>query len=357
MTMEKKVALIAGASGIVGRALMEHLARQEDWKVIGTSRRPVQDAGSAEYLCLDLLDAEAVGAARQSLREVTHVFFTAYNLRRVPAEEVEFNLRMLRNVVEVVESASPRLAHIQLIHGSKWYGSQYGAYRTPAREDQSRHPIGVFYYAQQDWLSDRQAGKRWSWSALRPHGIWGFAVGSQLNMMQAVAVYATVLKHMGLPLHFPGKPGAYNAVYQMTEASHLAKAMVWAATSPKAANEAFNITNGDFVRWKYAWPLVAESFGMEVGEVRPFDVAQFMSDKEPMWAQIRERHGLKPYRIADLTSWDAAISYLFNADWDQMSASTKAQKAGWTEVVDSFEMIPRQFERLAGERAIPAGHA
>ena len=58
-----------------------------------------------------------------------------------------------------------------------------------------------------------------------------------------------------------------------------------------------------------------------------------MADKEPMWAEIRAKHGLKDYTIRDLTTWDAAISYLFSVEWDQMSAMTKAQKAGWTEVI------------------------
>ena len=352
--MEQKVALIAGAGGIVGRALMELLNRQDDWRVIGLSRRPVQDAGAMRHVCVDLMDPVSVHASRDVLRDTTHVFYAAYTQRPSSAEEVAPNFDMLRNLVETVESVAPNLRHVQLIHGSKWYGSHYGAYRTPAREDQPRHPMAMFYYPQQDWLSERQVGKRWSWSALRPHGIWGFAVGSQLNMMQAVAVYATVMKHMQLPLHFPGKIAAYNAVYQMTEASHLAKAMVWAATSASAANAAFNITNGDFVRWKYAWPLVAKWFDMEPGEVQPFDLARFMADKEPMWAEIRAQYGLKPYTIRDLTTWDAAISYLFSVEWDQMSAMTKAQRAGWTEVVDTFDMIPRQFDRLARERAIPS---
>jgi hypothetical protein len=37
--------------------------------------------------------------------------------------------------------------------------------------------------------------------------------------------------------------------------------MVWAAQSPQAANEAFNITNGDVFEWRNVWPALAETLG------------------------------------------------------------------------------------------------
>ena len=42
-TMAKKVALVAGASGIVGRGIVEELARHDDWEVIGLARNPPED--------------------------------------------------------------------------------------------------------------------------------------------------------------------------------------------------------------------------------------------------------------------------------------------------------------------------
>lgn len=160
------------------------------------------------------------------------------------------------------------------------------------------------------------------------------------------------MKHMGMPLHFPGKRAAWEALYQCTEADHLARAMMWAATSPNGAKQAFNITNGDFIRWKLAWPVNSDWFDMEVGDVMTFDVGQFMSGKAGLWEESRRKYGLL-YSIPELASFEAAISYMFMVEWDQMSALTKIQKAGWTEVIDTYEMIPRQFDRLAREKAIP----
>jgi hypothetical protein len=89
-----------------------------------------------------------------------------------------------------------------------------------------------------------------------------------------------------LPLHFPGKVKAYDALYQCTDAAHLAKGMVWAVTSPRAANQAFNLTNGDYVRWRHAWPIIADWFDMEVGDLIPMSLSDFKADKQPLWDEI-----------------------------------------------------------------------
>jgi hypothetical protein len=81
-----------------------------------------------------------------------------------------------------------------------------------------------------------------------------------MNLTLAIAVYANVCKVLGLPLSFPGKPGAYTALYQCTDAALLAKAVAWMATDPKCANQAFNITNSDLIRWQNLWPRFASFF-------------------------------------------------------------------------------------------------
>ena len=36
--MERKVALVAGATGVIGRGIVEHLAGLDDWEVVALSR-------------------------------------------------------------------------------------------------------------------------------------------------------------------------------------------------------------------------------------------------------------------------------------------------------------------------------
>ena len=348
-----KVALVAGALGVVGRALMERLEGDGEWRAVGLSRRKPDFPSRSAFVSVDLQDRAQCEARLAAFSDVTHLFVTTYAPRPDPAEEAATGLAMLRNLVETVERAAPGLVHVNLVHGSKWYGNQLGPYKTPAREDDPGHMPPNFYFDQQRWVERRRAeGARWSWSALRPHGIWGFAIGSPVNQMTALAVYGSISRHLGLPLRFPGKPGAFEAVYQMVEATHLAEGMLWAATSPSAADRAYNFTNGDLIRWVNVWPAIAGFFGCEPGGVQTISLVQMMADKEPLWAEIVRRHDLQPYRLADLVDWRFA-DFVYGSDYDHISSMTRARQAGWTKVVDTEEMILRKLGELRDRRIIP----
>ncbi len=113
-----------------------------------------------------------------------------------------------------------------------------------------------------------------------------------MNLTTCLAVYALVSKELGLPLRFPGKPVAWEAIYQVCDSRHLARAMIWCATEKQAANQVFNITNRDFFRWKHIWGKIAEFFEMPVGDVQTLPLTEFMADKAPLWEQLCEKHGL-----------------------------------------------------------------
>ena len=103
-----------------------------------------------------------------------------------------------------------------------------------------------------------------------------------MNLTLAIALYANVCKALGLPLSFPGKPRAYTALYQCTDAALLAKAVEWMATDPKRANQAFNIPNSDLIRWRNLWPKFAIFFRMELAPPRHINLARSMADKGPI---------------------------------------------------------------------------
>ena len=104
-----------------------------------------------------------------------------------------------------------------------------------------------------------------------------------MNLAMVIAVYASISKELGLPLRFPGKPGAYDTLIEMTDAGLLAKATVWAATDERCANQAFNINNGDLFRWNDMWPKIARFFDLEVAPPLPMSLEIVMADKEPLW--------------------------------------------------------------------------
>ena len=74
----------------------------------------------------------------------------------------------------------------------------------------------------------------------------------------------------GEPFGFPGGP---SFVWEAADADLVADVMVWAAQSPQAANEAFNITNGDVFEWRNVWPALAETLGVETGPDMPTSLA------------------------------------------------------------------------------------
>ena len=150
---DRKKALIAGATGVVGRNLLRHLLTLDDWDVIAVSRRKPDVEGRHEHVAVDLLDRAQTFEALKRLRGVTHIFFSAYIERPTWAEMVAPNQTMLVNLMDAIEAASPDLAHVNLMHGTKWYGNHLGPFKTPAKEDDPRHMPPNFYYDQQDLVA------------------------------------------------------------------------------------------------------------------------------------------------------------------------------------------------------------
>lgn len=350
--MNKRTALVTGATGLVGGYLLRHLLDRGGWDIVAVSRRKPEIAGDYRHIAVDLLDPADCRAKLGALKEITHVFFTAYIERPDPAELVSANTAMLTNLVETIEAAAPALEHVHIVEGTKWYGNHLGPFRTPAREDDPRHAGSNFYYNQQDWLEARQKGKRWTWSAVRPHAVCGFSVGNPMNLTLAIAVYAAIRKELGLPFSFPGKPGAYAALYQITDGALLAKGIEWMGTEAKAANQAFNITNGDLIRWQNVWPKFADFFGLAPAPPEPLSLKTWMADKGPVWDRIVAKHGLAPHRFEEIAAWTYPDN-VFKSDYDIVSDTGRARRLGFCDSVDTEEMFLRMFADFRRDRVIP----
>jgi nucleoside-diphosphate-sugar epimerase len=350
--MAKNKAVVVGAMGVIGRKLIQHLEQLEDWDIVGLSRRGPDFDTRAQFISVDLLDRVDAEAKLSGISDATHIFYAAYQARAVWAEHNAPNLAMLVNSVEPIAAASKGLRHVHLVQGNKIYGSHLGPFKTPALEDDPPHMLPNFYYDQQQWLSRERQGKDWTYSVLRPHSVCGFALGNPMNLSTVIAVYATISKELGLPLRFPGKPGAYNAVYQCVDSEILAKAMTWCGTAEGAADEVFNITNGDFFRWRNYWPKFAEYFDMPLGDVQTISLVEFMADKGPLWDEIKAKYGLADISYADIAAWPFA-DYVFGTDWDVMTDTLKIRMAGFHEYQRSDEMFFRLFDQFRALKAIP----
>jgi nucleoside-diphosphate-sugar epimerase len=351
--MPDNVALVVGARGVIGGNLVQHLESLGDWRVAGLSRRGGESTGTVRHISVDLLDAAGTRRALSGLGDVTHVFYAAYQDRPDFAELVEPNQRMLVNTLQAIEPVAADLRHVQLMQGYKVYGAHLGPFKTPAREDDPPHMPPEFNVGQQAFLEAAQDGKAWTWSALRPSVVCGFALGIPMNLAMVIAVYATVSKHLGVPLRFPGKPGAYHSLIEMTDAGLLARAMVWAATDPSAANQAYNINNGDLFRWEEMWPKLASYFDLPTAPALPMNLATVMADKEAIWDEIVTKHGLAPTPYRDVSSW-AFGDAVFSWDYDLIADGSKARRHGFHEYADTAAMFTRIFDDLRARKIIPA---
>jgi len=255
-------------------------------------------------------------------------------------------------VVEAVEPAAAGLRHISLMQGYKVYGAHLGPFKTPARETDAGHMPPEFNVDQQDFLERRQKGKAWNWSAIRPAVVGGFALGNPMNLAMVIAIYASISKELGLPLRFPGKPGAYDKLLEMTDAGLLAKATVWAATDPRCANQAFNINNGDLFRWSELWPKIARWFELDTAPPLPMSLNVVMADKEPLWRSMIEKHGLQATPYKDVSSWGFG-DFVFSWDYDLFADGSKARRFGFHEYVETEAMLLGLFEDLRRRRIIP----
>ena len=263
-------ALVVGATGISGGNLTQRLLA-DGWEVAGLCRRPEGLDERITPLSADLLDAEAVAAAVEGLAP-THVFFTTWSRRPTEAENIDVNGRMLQNLLDAT-AAEKSVRHVTLVTGLKHYLGPFEAYATvqpdtPFSEDQPRLPYENFYYVQEDILFAASERDGFTWSVHRPHTLIGWALGNAMNMGVTLAVYAAICRETGRGFHFPGSQEQWEAVTDVTDAGLLADHIVWAATTPAAANRALNIVNGDVFRWRRLWPRLAAALAVDAGAVQ-----------------------------------------------------------------------------------------
>lgn len=360
--------LVAGALGVIGRAVVERLARREGVEVVGLSRR-APDAGlldslrdaqaPVQWVRCDLQDAAATRAALAAHRDATRLVYAALyekpELIRgwLAADHVDVNGAMLANTLAALEGAP--LAHVSLLQGTKAYGAHAGLpMRVPARERDAKRNHANFYFVQQDELERCAAQRGFTWTIFRPQVVLGVAVGSAMNPVAALGAYAAISRELGSPLRYPGHP---HLLTECIDARIIAAAIEWSWREPRANREAINLTNGDVVVWRTFFERLASELGMALEE-RPLAsseprLGEAMPKHAETWRRIAERESL---RIADLDaliglSWQYA-DILFAAPAPPpvptLVSTIKARRLGFGDCIDSEECI---VEHLAAMRA------
>ena len=367
--MARTKLLIAGALGVIGRAVVSRFASRDGVEVIGLARR-APDAGLVEslrqakaavqWLSCNLQDADATRAALAAHRDITHLVYAALyekpELIRgwLAPDHVDVNGAMLANTFAALTDAP--LAHVALLQGTKAYGAHAGRpMRVPAREHDAKRDHANFYFVQQDELERRAAERGFGWTIFRPQVVLGVAVGSAMNPVAALGAYAAILRELGEPLRFPGHP---HVLTECIDARIIAAAIEWSWREPRANREAINLANGDVVVWRTFFERLASDFGMALdasAEARSTAaLGEAMPKHAETWRRIAQRQSL---RIADLgaligLSWQYA-DILFAAPAPPpvpvLVSTIKARQLGFADCIDSEECI---VQHLAAMRAL-----
>jgi nucleoside-diphosphate-sugar epimerase len=361
---KKNKVLVAGASGLIGVAAIETFL-SAGWDVVGISRRkPALPSGrSFDFLAVDLRDERTARESLSSLPDITHVAYAAIyedakDLVRgwSNADQIAINNAMLHNVIEPLILGKSALKHVSILQGTKAYGVHLHPIAIPARESDPRDGHANFFFDQQDYIRDMGAKHGFTYTALRPQLVTGEIPGA-LNILPAIGVYAAIRREKDEPFSFPGGP---SFVWEAADANLVGQVMLWAAQAPQAANEIFNVTNGDVFEWRSAWPAMAKTLGVETGPDEPTSLAAYIRDNADVWSKIVAKYGLAS---GDLRSFvgqgdqhaDFAFAYGAPAGPVAFVSTVKLRKAGFNAAVDTQEAFSAALQSLIDRKLLPAG--
>ncbi len=352
-------ALVVGATGIAGAALCARLV-DDGWRVLGLSRsgRELPGLETVETVRADLTDAEELRAALADHRP-THVFLTAWSRQDSEDENIRVNAGMVRDVLDAVRPAGT-VRHVALLTGLKHYLGPFEAYGqgqvpdTPFHEDEERLPHKNFYYAQEDELFAAAERDGFTWSVHRAHTIIGAALGNAMNMGQTLAAYAAICRELDRPFVFPGSQAQWDGLTDMTDADLLAEQLHWAATTPAAADTAFNVADGDVFRWRWMWPRLAARLGVrpEGYAEAPRPLEDQMADAAPTWRTIAEREGLRETDVDRVASWWHTDGDL-GREMECLTDLSRSRRAGFTGHRVTLDAFLDLFDRLEADRVVP----
>ncbi|WCJ35522.1 (S)-8-oxocitronellyl enol synthase [Euphorbia peplus] len=365
----QSVGLVLGITGIVGNSLAEILPLSDTpggpWKVYGVARRPRPNWNAdhpVDYIQCDISDQEETLSKLSQLNDVTHIFYVTWSNRTSESENCKINGAMFRNVLNAVIPNAPNLRHICLQTGTKHYIGPFELFGKiqphdpPYSEDLPRLNANNFYYTLEDILFEEVAKKDGlTWSIHRPDQIFGFSPYSLMNIIGTLCVYATICKHEGLPLRFPGTKAAWNCYSTASDADLIAEHQIWASVDEYAKNEAFNCHNGDVFKWKHFWKVLAEQFGIEQygfeeGEER-LSLVEMMKGKEALWEEIVRENQLVPTKLEEVGVWWFADVILSGED--AISSMNKSKEHGFLGFRNSNNSFVSWIDKMKGYKIVP----
>jgi len=357
--------VIAGASGVIGAAAVETFAAR-GFDVVALSRRKPALPASVQYshVPLDLADAPACGHFVRQIGGASHLVYAAAAEAPGLASGwsdpglIALNKRMFANLAGPL-AAMGKLAWTGLLQGTKAYGAHLHPIALPAREDRPRDPHANFYFEQEDCMRGLASAYGFAWTILRPQVVFGGAPGAAMNPVAAIGAYAALCRKLGLPFAYPSTA---RAMFEATDAALLGEALLWAAGTPAAHGEIFNLTNGDAFVLQDAWPEISSRFGLEpslepAGKLAPF----FAQERcKAAWREMAQQDGLAISHLDEVLGQSHHyVDMLLDERMVEggrlpiMVSGIKIRKAGFGACRDSLDSMVFWLRRMSSYRLIP----
>ncbi|KAK5997635.1 hypothetical protein PT974_02999 [Cladobotryum mycophilum] len=372
-------AIVVGATGILGRAIVSELSKApETWNQIYALSRSKKGDYPPHVVHANLDLAASAEDIASVLKEMpaAYVFFAAYMQQDTEEEQTRVNGDLLDAFLRALEiNGVPNLKRFILVTGAKQYGVQHGRVKLPMIETDPWLPEPPyepnFYYRQQRSVHAFCEKNDVEWVVTYPSIVIGFAEGNFMDFGSALAIYAAVHKEVGTELPFPGGEAAYTRLGTFTGSALHAQFCAWAALEPRAGNQAFNVANGDTESWQNLWPRVAKRFGLKV-PADQFSPARLNAEASSSrieqrieltrWAQttgvrqawqgLVDREGLANPHALEKATWDF-IGHFLGIDFDMILSMSKARELGWTGYIDTWRNFENLFDELEAKKILP----
>lgn len=263
------VALVTGATGLVGSHLVERL-RAGGWTVRALTRNPSAARGAlaaldAEPVAGDVLDAQSFADAARGCDAVVHAAALITARGGWDAYDAT-NVRGTRNAVAAARAAGARLLHVSsvAVYGA---AARYGQGVGGTSEDAALaplHPSAWYARSKRDAeevaLGAHRSGAIWA-TAVRPAVVYGRRDRQFVPRMARLALRGVV------PV-----PGGGRTPLALVHAANVADAAVLALESEVAGGRAYNVANDFEVTASGFFHLAGDGLGRRV-RVLPVPVA------------------------------------------------------------------------------------
>ncbi|EEF36756.1 (S)-8-oxocitronellyl enol synthase CYC2 [Ricinus communis] len=363
------VAVIFGATGLVGRELVRRLISKSKWKkVYGVARRfesfPIQNP-NYHFISCDLLIPQETQKKLSVIQDATHMFWVTW-AGQFPLDSKECcdqNMAMMSNALNAILQQTNALQHVSLQTGMKHYVSLQQGHNANRvcfyGEDCPRASGGCnFYYVLEDFLKERLAGKV-AWSVLRPGLLMGSSNRTMYNVMGSLCVYGAICKYLHLAFVFGGTMECWEeACIDGSDARLVAEQHIWAATNGEISStsgQAFNAINGPSFTWKEIWPILGKKLEVEMPQdmfLEDFWFSKAVSNKKDVWKEIVEKEGLLQTEMEDLANWEF-LDALFRCPSKMLGSREKSDRLGFTMRCKTMDSMLYWIDSMRDDKLIP----